>query len=93
MLTHVVMMTFADPSNAPEAKARLEALAPQIPQIASLSVALDELRTEVSADLLLITTHEDVEALREYQVHPVHQEFGGWIRPLLTARVVVDHSG
>ena len=93
MLTHVVMMTFADPSNAPEAKARLEALGSQIDAIDSLTVALDELGTEVSAHLLLTTTHADTDALREYQVHPVHQEFGGWVRPLLTSRVVVDYTG
>ena len=41
MITHVVLMKFADPANREEAKARLEALAPDIPQIRSLHVGLD----------------------------------------------------
>ena len=33
-----------------------------------------------------------VEDLKAYQAHPVHVEFGGWLRPLLTSRVVVDYD-
>jgi hypothetical protein len=90
VIRHIVLMTFADPGNAPEAKQRLEALEAQIPQILSLHVGLDVLGTPVSAHLALTTTHDSVETLKEYQAHPVHEEFGAWVRPLLTARVVVD---
>ncbi len=90
MIKHVVMMKFADPTNAPEAKARLEALPAQIPELLTLWVGLDVVRSEVSQDLVLISTHHSVETLKAYQEHPVHQEFGQWVRPLLTARVAVD---
>ena len=92
MITHIVLMKFADPSNRDEAKKLLEALPAQIPQIKSLTVGLDLVGSEVSQDLALITTHDSVEDLKAYQSHPVHVEFGGWLRPLLTSRVVVDYD-
>ncbi len=90
MITHTVLMKFTDAADAPEAQRRLEELAPEIEQIRSLSVGLDVARTEVSYDLVLVTTHEDLDALVAYQQHPVHAAFGAWLRPLLTARAVVD---
>ncbi len=90
MITHTVLMKFEDAANAPQAKQRLEALTDQIPPIKSLAVGLDVARTEVSYDLVLTTTHDDLDGLVAYQSHPVHQEFGAWLRPLLTARAVVD---
>ena len=90
MIQHVVLMRFADAAHAPEAKARLEALPAGIPQIRSLSVGLDVVGSDASWDLALVTTHDDLDGLRGYQQHPVHEEFGGWLRPLLTDRAVVD---
>ncbi len=92
MITHVVLMKFADPANREEAKERLEALAAEIPQIRSLHVGLDVVGSPVSYDLALTTTHESVDELKAYQGHPVHEAFGGWLRPLLDARVVVDYE-
>ena len=92
LITHIVLMKFADPSNRDEAKKRLEALPAEIPQIKSLTVGLDVVGSEVSQDLALITTHDSLEDLKGYQSHPVHVEFGGWLRPLLTSRVVVDYD-
>jgi hypothetical protein len=90
VITHVVSMTFADNGNREEAKRRLEALPADIEQIRSMTVGLDVVGDKLAADLVLITTHQDVADLKAYQSHPVHQEFGGWLRPLLTSRVVVD---
>lgn len=84
------MMTFLDAADAAEAKARLEDLPSQIPQLLTLEVHLDTLRTDVSADLALVTTHDSPQTLTEYQQHPVHEAFGQWVRPRLSARVVVD---
>ena len=92
MITHVILMKFADPSNRDEAKKRLEALPADIPQIKSLTVGLDVIGSEVSQDLVLITTHDSVDELKGYQAHPVHQEFGAWLRPLLTSRQAVDYE-
>ena len=92
MITHIVLMKFADKANVGEAKKRLEALPEGIPQIKTLTVGLDVVGSEVSQDLALITTHDSLEDLKAYQSHPVHLEFGGWLRPLLTSRVAVDYE-
>lgn len=92
MITHVVAMTFLDKANREEAKRRLESLTEQIDQIDSMTVGLDVVGDPMGADLVLITTHADVAALKGYQGHAVHQEFGGWLRPLLASRVVVDYE-
>lgn len=90
MLTHVVLMKFTDPGDAPEAKRRLEALAPEVAEIRSVTVGLDVVRAEVSYDLVLITEHASLEELKAYQAHPAHLEVAGWLRPLLAARATVD---
>lgn len=90
MIQHVVLMRFADPGYAPEAKQRLEALAAQVPQIRTLSAGLDVVGSEVSWHLVLVTTHDDLDTLRGYQQHPAHEAFAGWLRPLLSERAVVD---
>lgn len=90
MIRHVVLMKLTEPSDAPEAKTRLEALRGQIPALRSLDVTLDVLRTDASYDLCLITTHDSLAALEDYQVHPVHQEFRAWVGPRLAGRAVVD---
>ena len=61
LITHIVLMKFADPANRDEAKKRLEALPAGIPQIKTLTVGLDVVGSEVSQDLALITTHESVD--------------------------------
>ncbi|MFG1946287.1 Dabb family protein [Nonomuraea sp. NPDC048826] len=93
MLTHVVLMKFTDPADAPEAKRLLEGLTGKVPQIKELSVHLDVVHSPVSYDLCLVTRHESADELRGYQEHPEHLEVAGWLRPRLDARAVVDHEG
>ncbi|MET7425133.1 Dabb family protein [Dactylosporangium sp. NPDC005555] len=90
MLTHVVVMKFVDPADAPEAKDRLEALVGVVPQVRSMLVGLDTVRGDVSGDLCMITTHDDLDGLRGYQSHEAHQEVGAWLRPRLASRTAVD---
>ena len=90
VIRHVVLMKLTDPADAPETAERLRALAPQIPEIRSLDVGLDGVGSDVSWHLALTTTHASLDALAAYQQHPVHAEFGAWVRPRLAARAVVD---
>ena len=90
MIRHVVLMKLTDPADAPETKARLEALLGQVPGLRTLEVGLDVLRTEASYDVWLITTHDSREALAGYQVHPAHEEFRAWVGPRLAARALAD---
>ncbi|GAA1576410.1 hypothetical protein GCM10009678_68920 [Actinomadura kijaniata] len=93
MLTHVVLMKFADAADAPTAKALLEGLTSRVGQIRGMTVGLDVVRSDVSYDLCLVTTHASVEELRGYQDHPAHREVASWLRPRPAARAVVDHEG
>jgi hypothetical protein len=90
VIRHVVLMKFTDPADAPEAAERLRALGGQIEQIDTLDVGLDVVGSDVSWHLVLTTTHPSLAALTGYQAHPVHQEFGAWVRPRLAERAVVD---
>jgi hypothetical protein len=92
MIRHVVLMRFSDSADAGEAAERLRALAGGIEQILDLHVGLDVVGSDVSWHLVLTTTHASLEDLQGYQAHPVHQEFGAWVRPRLAARAVVDHE-
>jgi hypothetical protein len=92
MLTHVVLMKFADPADAAKSKQLLEDLIGRVESIRTLEVRLDELRTDVSWDLFLITTHDDADGLKAYQTDPVHLELAGWLKPRLAARAVVDYT-
>jgi hypothetical protein len=90
MLTHVVSFTFTDPEDRHEAQARLEALPPYIEAIGSLTTGLDTVGDPGASHLVLITTHDDLAGLRDYQEHPVHQEFVTWVVPRIAAKTVVD---
>ena len=90
MLTHVVSFTFVDRADREECRDRLEALVEQIDALLTLTVGLDVVGDSGAADLVLISTHDDIDDLRAYQQHPAHQEFGAWLKPRISARTVVD---
>ena len=90
VLTHVVLMKFTDPADAPKAKELLEGLVGVVPQVRSMLVGLDTAHSGVSADLCMITTHDDHDGLLGYQSHQARLEVRGWLRPRLASRVVVD---
>jgi hypothetical protein len=92
VITHVVLLTFADRADAGEAKRKLDALAPAIPAALTLRVDLDALGQAGSADLCLVTTHDSADGLRSYQEHPAHTEVLAWLRPRLTSRAAVDYE-
>lgn len=90
MIRHVVLMRFTDPADAGEVKARLDALVGVVPELLSLQVDLDVLRSDASWDLALVSTHADLEGLKAYQSHPAHVAFLEWMRPRLSDRASVD---
>lgn len=90
MLTHVVSFTLVDPADAAECAARIDALGPQIEAARTIRAGVDMLGDPGAAHVVLISTHDDVAGLRAYQEHPVHQEFGAWVKPRLAAKAVVD---
>jgi hypothetical protein len=89
-LTHVVFFRFPDLEIAQLAAARLRKLDSRVPSLQSIEVGVDELRTERSWDVCLITRFADREAMDAYQIHPAHQEVVKFIREHATGTASVD---
>ena len=43
-------------------------------------------------DVVLVSEHDDNEALEAYQAHPAHLEAAGFIRSVTNDRATVDHE-
>jgi hypothetical protein len=75
MIKHIVFFKLKDSS--PESINRtadvLRNMEGKIPQLLSIEVGIDVIRSERSYDIALITEVESLEALYAYQVHPEHQ--------------------
>lgn len=97
MIKHVVMWRFkaeAEGNNAEKNKSlvaqKLQELTNAINEIESLETGFDINRSEAAYDLVLITTHKNSDALRNYQQHPDHVEVAAFIGKVAQERVVVD---
>jgi hypothetical protein len=89
-MNHVVFFRFNDATDAIEAAVKLNALLGVVPTLDDLETGVDELRTDRSWDLCLITRFADKEAMEAYQVHPAHQEVVAWIKARAKAAAAVD---
>ncbi|MGO1802272.1 MAG: Dabb family protein [Microbacteriaceae bacterium] len=95
-LRHVVTLKLASEdaavrdAQAAEIARRLNALQGVVPQLLSMSAGANVLYPEANWDVTLVADFESVEALEQYQVHPAHEEVGGYIRSVVASRVVVD---
>jgi len=92
MVRHVVMWKLRNKDDAGQIKARLEALNGAIPGLISLDVDIDFLRSEQSADLVLVADLEGRAALEHYQLHPEHQSVVPLLREAALSRTVVDYE-
>jgi len=96
MIKHVVMWRVRGTSSeerrdqAEKVRSALEALRGNIPGMSSLEVGLGAGGDEQFADVVLISTHEDWEALKAYQVHPAHLEAARVIADVRIERRVLD---
>lgn len=95
MLTHIVLFKFK-PETTAEQAARLEAglkgLPALISDIREFRVGRDEVRSERSYDLGLVSAFADAAALQRYQVHPAHQAVVTLVKALCSGVVAVDFS-
>lgn len=86
-LQHVVLFSYPDelsPEDAAEMRGQIEAWPGVIPGIRALRFGRDLTGDRTRGyQYLLYTEFDDFDALRAYQVHPVHQRFLAW---------VLDHS-
>lgn len=94
MLTHVVLFKFKDGNKEAilKSKEMLEGLFGVVPELKSIEVGVDVLRSERSYDLSLITTFDSMEAMKAYQVHPAHDEVAKYIATVKESSIAVDYE-
>ena len=90
MITHVVSFKLADPRDREVLTGMLEALPAQIDEIRSLVVGANVVDSPRAHDVVLISTFDDLDALRRYQAHPAHQPVLEFVEQRTKARVAVD---
>lgn len=95
MITHIVMFKLKDRSeeSVERTASVLRAMEGQIPVLRHLEVGVDVLRTERSYDIALVTKFESLEALNEYQVHPVHKKVIEHMNEVRESSIAVDYEG
>lgn len=99
MIRHLVMWRLKDQAkpidglrNATLIEQSLESMRGGIPGLLKLEIGINRNSSADAADLLLFSEFESWEALRGYEVHPLHEEFRKLIGPLRTERRVVDYE-
>ena len=97
MVKHIILWTLKDELSAEEKenvkqgiKEGLEGLKGVVPGIVDIVVNIHGLDSS-NADLMLDSTFEDEEALKNYAVHPAHVEVAdGKVRPFTKQRSCLD---
>jgi heme-degrading monooxygenase HmoA len=94
VLTHIVLFKLKDrsPEVIAETKRVLQNMEGKIPQLLSIEVGSDVLHSERSYDIALVTRFESLQAMQEYQVHPLHQEVAAYLATVREAAVAVDYE-
>ena len=97
MIRHTIMWKFTDEyegMNKDEIMTRVEEnfahLLRVIPEIKSMHVERDVIRSERSFDMIYITEFESLEALESYRVNPEHVKVAKFIGAVRTAQAVTD---
>lgn len=93
MLTHIVLFKLKDKADAEKVREKLLGMEGRIPQLRHLEVGIDILNSQRSYDLALYTRFDSLEAMQEYQVHPVHVEVAEYIKSVRESSVSVDYEG
>ena len=93
MLTHIVFFRLKDrsPESVERTAAVLRDMEGKIEVLRHLEVGLDVIHSERSYDIALVTKFDSLEALGEYQVHPVHQGVIAHITEVRESIVSVDY--
>jgi antibiotic biosynthesis monooxygenase (ABM) superfamily enzyme len=97
MIRHVVVWRFQEEAqgasraeNLRAAKAKIEALAGEVPGFLSLSAGINAADSPDASDLVLVADFESWDALRAYQDHPAHRRLVEFLRSVRTERRVID---
>lgn len=92
MLNHIVLFKLTDssPDILEKVKETLLSMEGKIPQLRYLEAGVDIVRSERSYDIALVTKFDSLQAMEEYQVHPVHLEVAKYIGSVRESAIVVD---
>ncbi len=94
MIKHVVLAKFklgVTMEQIAELKKSMAALPGKIPEIKGYDFGQD-VRPEKTVDFALVSTFQDLAAVKRYLVHPDHAEVGRYIRSLSESLQVVDFA-
>lgn len=76
--------------NMLEMKARLESLVGQIAELRSLEVGINDIYSDASYDIVLITTFDNEAAMKAYAINPLHVAVSTFCKSVRESRVTVD---
>lgn len=99
MVKHIILWSLKDELTSEEkqkvkenAKLNLEALKGKIPGLIEIKVNINGLATS-NADMMLDSSFESENALKEYAVNPIHVEVAdNYVRPFTKSRSCLDFS-
>jgi hypothetical protein len=99
MIKHVVMFLFKDSAEGldkaeiiKEARARFEALPEKIQFLETFEVGTNIGSSPVAYDLVLYSEFQNLEKLKDYQVHPAHEEVKHYLDTLKERVAIVDYE-
>lgn len=99
MIRHVVMFQLTAAADSERAadisqmQERLGSLVGVVPGLRSMSLKPDLGLVEGHWDVVLVSEHDDNEALEGYQAHPAHLEVSAFIKSVTSSdRVAVDYE-
>ncbi|CAH1190175.1 MULTISPECIES: Dabb family protein [Paenibacillus] len=94
MIKHIVFFKLKDssPESIAATVAVLQNMEGKIPQLISIEVGTDVVRSERSFDIALVTEVASLEDLQAYQVHPAHKEVIAHINEVKEVSYAVDYE-
>ena len=96
MIKHIVAWRLSEEkskaASTAEIKELLEGLRGQIPGLLHLEVGMNVVTDANAADVILYSEFTDLEALKTYQAHPLHQAVVPKVKALTTERRSVDYE-
>lgn len=95
MFTHIVFFKLKETTqkNLQKAKNILLSMEGNIPMLKYLEVGVDELHTERSYDIVLITRFNSLDDMNAYQIHPYHvAQVLAPLKDMIESSKVVDYA-
>lgn len=100
MIKHIVMFKLKEEANGKTAKENLEGalellknFEQEIPSLVHFEARTNSKEApESNYELALVCDFNDIQGLNEYQVHPVHKNFGAYITPVRESRACIDYE-